>query len=88
MDLDALPGGSGADDAHGEGSGAALAGAEAEELESVLKSRFFDLEPDEDLDVSEAHNQVWLVKVPKFLHQGWGMIGKEGLHLGTVRVYE
>ncbi|KDN53172.1 hypothetical protein K437DRAFT_253500 [Tilletiaria anomala UBC 951] len=54
----------------------------------LFRTNFFDIEPDEDLDLSEAHNQVWLVKVPKFLAEGWGKITKESLHLGTVRVYD
>jgi TFIIF, beta subunit N-terminus len=58
------------------------------EPEALLKSHYWDLEPDEDLDLNEAHNQVWLVKVPKFLWDGWSKVKQDGVHLGTVRVYK
>lgn len=45
-------------------------------------------EPDQDLNTSRGTHQVWLVKVPKFLIDGWSRIQQDDLRLGTVRVYE
>ena len=45
-------------------------------------------EPDLDLDVSRGRHQVWLVKVPKFLVEGWSQVRQDDVRLGTVRVYE
>lgn len=70
------------------GSGAAAIEAAATAGPSYLKNTFFDTEPDEDFDLTGADNQVWLVKVPKFLQNGWNSVDEPGLHLGTVRVYE
>lgn len=45
-------------------------------------------EPDVDLDISRGRHQVWLVKVPQFLINGWNQINQDDVQLGTVRVYE
>ena len=59
-----------------------------EDQQQALRNSRLSPEPDEDLDTSLGRHQVWLVKVPKFLIQGWGSIKKDDLRLGTVRVYE
>lgn len=45
-------------------------------------------EPDLDLNLSRGMHQVWLVKVPKFLIEGWSHVERDDVPLGTVRVYE
>lgn len=45
-------------------------------------------EPDQDLNTSRGAHQVWLVKVPKFLIDGWSQVHQDDVRLGTVRVYE
>ena len=45
-------------------------------------------EPDLDLDLTRGMHQVWLVKVPKFLIDGWSRIQQDDVPLGHVRVYE
>lgn len=45
-------------------------------------------EPDQDLITSRGSHQAWLVKVPKFLIDGWSQVRQEDVRLGTVRVYE
>lgn len=52
------------------------------------KGPFYDAEPEEDLDVSGAQNQLWLVKVPKFLYDAWAQVQTGGQLLGTVRLYD
>lgn len=57
-------------------------------LEDV-KPRIEDDGEDEDLDVSKASQRVWLVKVPKFLHERWSEESRQGGQvLGKVRVYD
>lgn len=45
-------------------------------------------EPDHDLNTARGGHQVWLVKVPKFLIEGWSQVNEDDVRLGTVRVYE
>lgn len=45
-------------------------------------------EPDQDLNTTRGRHQVWLVKVPKFLIDGWSQVQQEDARLGTVRVYD
>lgn len=45
-------------------------------------------EPDEELDTTDGKHTMWLVKVPRFLLQGWMKVDEEDRRLGTVRVYE
>lgn len=45
-------------------------------------------EPDQDLNTTRGAHQVWLVKVPKFLIDGWSQVHQDDVRLGTVRVYE
>ena len=45
-------------------------------------------EPDLDLDLTRGMHQVWLVKVPKFLIDGWSRIQQDDVPLGHVRVYD
>lgn len=45
-------------------------------------------EPDEELETSEGKHSMWLVKVPRFLLEGWTKVDEEDKKLGTVRVYE
>ena len=45
-------------------------------------------EPDLDLDLTRGMHQVWLVKVPKFLIDGWSRIQHDDVPLGHVRVYD
>lgn len=45
-------------------------------------------EPDLDLDLTRGTHQVWLVKVPKFLIDGWSRIQHDDVPLGHVRVYD
>lgn len=45
-------------------------------------------EPDEELDTTDGKHTMWLVKVPRFLLQGWTKVDEEDRQLGTVRVYE
>lgn len=45
-------------------------------------------EPDEELDTTNGKQTMWLVKVPRFLLQGWMKVDEEDRRLGTVRVYE
>ena len=45
-------------------------------------------EPDLDLDLTRGTHQVWLVKVPKFLIDGWSRIQQDDVPLGHVRVYD
>lgn len=44
-------------------------------------------EPDEDFRMEEQPT-AWLVKVPRFLYEGWSKITEDDLNLGTVRVYD
>lgn len=44
-------------------------------------------EPDEDLRMDQEPT-AWLVKVPRFLYEGWSALSEDDLNLGTVRVYE
>lgn len=44
-------------------------------------------EPDEDFRMDEQPT-AWLVKVPRFLYEGWSQITQDDLNLGKVRVYE
>ncbi|CAO1632529.1 unnamed protein product [Parajaminaea phylloscopi] len=44
-------------------------------------------EPDEDFRMEEQPT-AWLVKVPRFLYEGWSKLSEEDLNLGTVRVYD
>ena len=67
----------------GGGGGGSAADSLLPPEDPQYRANFFDLEPDEDLDLSEAHNQVWLVKVPKFLYEGWGKVAKGGVHHST-----
>ncbi|PKI83675.1 DNA helicase [Malassezia vespertilionis] len=50
--------------------------------------REFSPEPDQDLNTSRGTHQVWLVKVPKFLIDGWRQVKQDDVRLGTVRVYD
>ena len=45
-------------------------------------------EPDEELDMTNGKQTMWLVKVPRFLLQGWMKVDEEDRTLGSVRVYE
>lgn len=45
-------------------------------------------EPDEELDTTNGGHTMWLVKVPRFLLEGWTKVDEEDRRLGTVRVYE
>lgn len=45
-------------------------------------------EPDLDLDLTRGTHQVWLVKVPKFLIDGWSRIQHDDVPLGHVRVFD
>lgn len=45
-------------------------------------------EPDEDLDTTDGGHSMWLVKVPRFLLEGWSKVDEDDRKLGTVRVYE
>ncbi|PWN49657.1 hypothetical protein IE53DRAFT_380373 [Violaceomyces palustris] len=60
---------------------------EDEQLQAKRNARLSP-EPDEDLDTSLGQHQVWLVKVPKFLMQGWSSVKADDKRLGTVRVYD
>lgn len=44
-------------------------------------------EPDEDFKMEEQPT-AWLVKVPRFLYEGWSKLSQDDLNLGTVRVYD
>jgi hypothetical protein len=44
-------------------------------------------EPDEDFKMEEQET-AWLVKVPRFLYDGWSNLTQDDLNLGKVRVYE
>lgn len=44
--------------------------------------------PDEELDTEKGNQKMWLVKVPRFLLEGWTKVEEEDKLLGTVRVYE
>lgn len=52
------------------------------------QNRDLSPEPDQDLNTSRGRHQVWLVKVPKFLIDGWSQVQQEDVRLGTVRVYD
>ncbi|GAA5849042.1 hypothetical protein JCM9279_004705 [Rhodotorula babjevae] len=43
---------------------------------------------DEDLDLPDQPNNVWLCKVPRFLMEKWMQQQEEGQMLGRVRVYD
>lgn len=43
---------------------------------------------DEELDTDQGNQKMWLVKVPRFLLEGWTKVEEEDKLLGTVRVYE
>lgn len=58
------------------------------ELRYDNQNRDLSPEPDQDLDTSRGRHQVWLVKVPKFLIDGWSQVQQEDARLGTVRVYD
>jgi transcription initiation factor TFIIF subunit beta len=45
-------------------------------------------EPDEELDTANGKHSMWLVKIPRFLLQGWTKVDEVDRRLGTVRVYE
>jgi transcription initiation factor TFIIF subunit beta len=45
-------------------------------------------EPDEELETTDGKNSMWLVKIPRFLLQGWTKVDEDDKKLGTVRVYE
>ncbi|KAH7108509.1 transcription initiation factor IIF, beta subunit [Auriculariales sp. MPI-PUGE-AT-0066] len=45
-------------------------------------------DPEEEMNLSQAGNDVWLVKMPKFLLQRWSSVTEAGVKLGTIRVYE
>ncbi|WFC99043.1 DNA helicase [Malassezia yamatoensis] len=45
-------------------------------------------EPDQDLNTARGAHQVWLVKVPKFLIDGWSQVYQDDVRLGTVRVHD
>lgn len=51
-------------------------------------SRIPTPEPDEDLDVTNGKQIMWLVKVPRFLIEGWTKVDEVDKRLGTVRVYD
>ncbi|PWN35024.1 uncharacterized protein FA14DRAFT_160368 [Meira miltonrushii] len=51
-------------------------------------SRIPTPEPDEDLDVTDGKQNMWLVKVPRFLIEGWTKVDEVDKRLGTVRVYD
>ncbi|PWN20677.1 hypothetical protein BCV69DRAFT_277372 [Microstroma glucosiphilum] len=44
-------------------------------------------EPDEDFRMEEQET-AWLVKVPRFLYDGWSNLTQDDLNLGKVRVYD
>ncbi|CAE6488393.1 Transcription initiation factor IIF subunit beta [Rhizoctonia solani] len=44
--------------------------------------------PNEDLIIRGAHDNVWLVKVPRTVMEAWMRVDKEGEHLATLRVYQ
>ncbi|CAO1624273.1 unnamed protein product [Sympodiomycopsis kandeliae] len=54
---------------------------------SIAMARERSPEPDEDLRMEETPT-AWLVKVPRFLYEGWSQISEDDLNLGTVRVYD
>jgi len=45
-------------------------------------------EPNEELDTAKGKHSMWLVKVPRFLLEGWSKVDEDDRRLGTVRVYE
>lgn len=45
-------------------------------------------EPDEVLTMNNSIGRVWSVKVPKHLMERWGTIGRQNVHLATMRVYD
>lgn len=45
-------------------------------------------EPDEVLTMNNSIGRVWSVKVPKHLMERWSTIGRQNVHLATMRVYE
>lgn len=51
-------------------------------------SRIPSPEPDEDFDVTDGKQIMWLVKVPRFLIEGWSKVDEVDKTLGTVRVYD
>lgn len=58
--------------------------------QSALGKRMRELtpEPDEEMDTTGGKHSMWLVKVPRFLLNGWTKVDEEDRRLGTVRVYE
>lgn len=52
------------------------------------ENREYSPEPDLDLNLSRGTHQVWLVKVPKFLIDGWAQVQQDDAPLGQVRVYD
>ena len=57
-------------------------------LRNARPDRELSPEPDQDLNTARGAHQVWLVKVPKFLLDGWSQVHQDDVRLGTVRVYE
>lgn len=52
------------------------------------RDREMSPEPDEELDTTDGKQSMWLVKIPRFLLQGWTKVDEDDRRLGTVRVYE
>lgn len=52
------------------------------------RMRTLSPEPDEEFDTTDGKHSMWLVKVPRFLLEGWSKVDEEDRRLGTVRVYE
>lgn len=72
----------------GRGAGASAAGVGASAAGMASSSRILSPEPDEDLDTTNGKHSMWLVKVPRFLLEGWTKVDEDDKRLGTVRVYE
>ncbi|UZJ53214.1 hypothetical protein CBS101457_002534 [Exobasidium rhododendri] len=45
-------------------------------------------EPDEEFETTDGKSSMWLVKVPRFLLEGWTKVDEDDRKLGTVRVYD
>ncbi|WFD31813.1 DNA helicase [Malassezia sp. CBS 17886] len=65
-----------------------MAEPSASALRSENPDRELSPEPDYDLNTARGSHQVWLVKVPKFLIDGWSHVRRDDVRLGTVRVYD
>lgn len=65
--------------------GTPTASTSAISADAMLRER--SPEPDEDMRMDEQPT-AWLVKVPRFLYEGWSSLSQEDQQLGFVRVYE